>query len=36
MWEITMGVHLLLLIVSTAILAGAVGMIILLALTVNR
>jgi hypothetical protein len=36
MWEIAMGVHTLLLIVSTAVLAGAVGMIIVLAVTVNR
>lgn len=36
MWEITMGLHTFLLIVSTAVLAGAVGMIILIAVSVNH
>ena len=36
MWEITMGAHTLLLIVSTAVLIGAVGMVIILVISANR
>jgi hypothetical protein len=35
-WEITLELHTFLLILSTAVLAGAVGMIILIAVSVNR
>jgi hypothetical protein len=36
MWEVTMGVGTFLLIILTAILAGAIGMIIMLAIACNH